>query len=183
MRVHLSLCKRFEVCLPECMSVFRDPSSVRRGGAVNVFEAAVPVLPRSDLSLPTSDGSTRSVTAWALAGWYRCLSWSCLTSSSDPFTWVEILAAIKVFLLFSRRLNGRCSNESASRAADPGIAARFARWSHTAGSNTGTLTVTLLGAWRYRVSAETGWPGVRRLYCDWVRFQAEFGNSVSVLHV
>ena len=55
---------------------------------------------------------------------------------------------------------------SASRAEGPGFEFRLRRdfsWSsHTATSDLkiGTPVATLPGAWRYRVSAGTGWPGV-----------------------
>ena len=54
---------------------------------------------------------------------------------------------------------------SASRAADPGFDCRLRRgdffgWSQTSELRAGTSVVTLPGAWRYRVRAGTGWPGV-----------------------
>ena len=56
---------------------------------------------------------------------------------------------------------------SASRVEDPGFESRlrldFSGSSHTSDLKIGTPTATLPGAWRYRVSAGTGWPGVRIL--------------------
>ena len=53
---------------------------------------------------------------------------------------------------------------SASRAEDPGFESRlrrdFSGSSHTGDLKTGTAVATLPGAWRYRVSAGAGWPGV-----------------------
>ena len=53
---------------------------------------------------------------------------------------------------------------SASRVEDPGFESRlhldFSGSSHTSDLKIGTPVATLPGAWRYRVSAETGWPGV-----------------------
>ena len=53
---------------------------------------------------------------------------------------------------------------SASRAEDPGFESRFRRdffgSSHTSDSKIGSPVATLPGAWRYRVSAGTGRPGV-----------------------
>ena len=54
---------------------------------------------------------------------------------------------------------------SASKAEDPGFDSRFRRGdfsgsSHTSDVKIGTPVTTLPGAWRYRVSARTGWPGV-----------------------
>ena len=54
---------------------------------------------------------------------------------------------------------------SASRAADPGFDSclcreDFSGLSHTNDLKTGTPVATLQGAWCYRVSAGTGWPGV-----------------------
>ena len=53
---------------------------------------------------------------------------------------------------------------SASRAEDSGLESRlrrdFSGSSHTSDLKIGTPVATLPGAWRYRVSAGTGWPGV-----------------------
>ena len=53
---------------------------------------------------------------------------------------------------------------SASRAEDPGFKSRLRRdfpgSSHTRDLNIGTPLAALSGAWRYRVSAGTGWPRV-----------------------
>ena len=53
---------------------------------------------------------------------------------------------------------------SASRAEDPGFESQlrgiFAGLSHTSDLKIGTPVATLPGAWRYRVSTGTGWPGV-----------------------
>ena len=51
-----------------------------------------------------------------------------------------------------------------SREEDPGFESRL-RWdflglSYTGDLKGGTPVATLPGAWRYRVSAGTGWPGV-----------------------
>ena len=52
----------------------------------------------------------------------------------------------------------------ASRAEDPGFESRLRRdffgVESYSDSNIGTPVATLPGAWRYRVSAGTGWPGV-----------------------
>ena len=63
------------------------------------------------------------------------------------------------------RLVGLVVTASASRAADPEFDCRFLRWdfsgsSHTSDLQIGTAVAPLPGAWRYRVSAKTGWPGV-----------------------
>ena len=54
---------------------------------------------------------------------------------------------------------------SASRAEDPGFELRLLRdflrgSSHTSDLEIGTPVAILPGAWRYRVNAGTGWPGV-----------------------
>ena len=53
---------------------------------------------------------------------------------------------------------------SASRAEDPWFKSRlrrdFSGSSHTSDLKIGTPVATLPGAWRYRASAGTGWPGV-----------------------
>ena len=51
---------------------------------------------------------------------------------------------------------------------DPGFDSQlcrgdFSRSSHTSDLRIGTPVATLPGAWHYRVSAGTGWPGVSRL--------------------
>ena len=62
------------------------------------------------------------------------------------------------------RLVGLVVKASASRAEGPGFESRlrrdFSGSSHTSDLNIGTPVATLQGAWRYRVSAGTGWPGV-----------------------
>ena len=62
------------------------------------------------------------------------------------------------------RLVGLVVKASASRAEDPGFESRlrgdFSGSSHTSDFKIGTPVVTLPGAWRYRVSAGTGRPGV-----------------------
>ena len=61
-------------------------------------------------------------------------------------------------------LDGLVVKASASRAEDPGFQSRLRRdfpgSSHTSDSIIGTPVATLPGAWRYRVSAGTGLPGV-----------------------
>ena len=70
------------------------------------------------------------------------------------------------YLTFSSgdRLAGLVVKASASGAEDPGFASRssrdFPESSHTRDLKIGTPLATLPGAWRYRVSAGTGWPGV-----------------------
>ena len=44
--------------------------------------------------------------------------------------------------------------------SNPACAEIFSGSSHTSDLNIGTPVSTLPGAWRYRVSAGTGWPGV-----------------------
>ena len=61
-------------------------------------------------------------------------------------------------------LVGQVVKASASRAEGPGFESRlrqdFSGSSHTSDLNIGTPVATLPGAWRYRVSAGTGQPGV-----------------------
>ena len=67
-------------------------------------------------------------------------------------------------LLASNRLNGLVVRTSASRAEDPGFESclrqDFSGSSHTSDSKIGTPVATMPGAWHYRVSTETGRPGV-----------------------
>ena len=62
------------------------------------------------------------------------------------------------------RLVGLVVKASASRAEGPGFESRlrrdFSGSSHTSDSKIGTPVASLPGAWRYRVSAGTGRPGV-----------------------
>ena len=63
-----------------------------------------------------------------------------------------------------RGFGGLVVKASASGAEDPGFESRlrrdFSGSSHTSDLNIGTPVATLPGAWRYRVSAGTGRPGV-----------------------
>ena len=62
------------------------------------------------------------------------------------------------------RLVGLVDKASASKAEGPGFESRlrrdFSGSSHTSDLNIGTPVATLPGAWRYRVGAGTGGPGV-----------------------
>ena len=49
-------------------------------------------------------------------------------------------------------------------SSNPACAEIFPGSSHTIDLNIGTPVATLSGAWRYRVSAGTGWPGVSILW-------------------
>ena len=65
----------------------------------------------------------------------------------------------------ANRLVGLVVKASASRAEGPRFESRlrrdfFSGSSHTSDLNIGTPVATLPGAWRYRVSAGTGRPGV-----------------------
>ena len=56
--------------------------------------------------------------------------------------------------------------------SNPACVGIFSGSSHTSDSKNGTPVATLPGAWRYRVSAGSGRPGVCILlsvYCDWVK--------------
>ena len=61
-------------------------------------------------------------------------------------------------------LAGLVVKASPSGADDPGFESRlprdFSGSSHTSDFKIGTPVATLPGAWRYRVSTGTGWPGV-----------------------
>ena len=66
------------------------------------------------------------------------------------------------------RLGGLLVKASASGAEDPGFESRlrqdFSGSSHTSDLKIGTPVTTLPGAWHYRVSTGTGWPGVSTLW-------------------
>ena len=63
-----------------------------------------------------------------------------------------------------KRLAGLVVKVSALKAEDRGwescLRQDFSGLSHTSDLKIGTPVATLPGAWRYRVSAGTGWPGV-----------------------
>ena len=65
-------------------------------------------------------------------------------------------------------LIGLTVKASASRGEDPGFESHLHRdflgSSHISDSKIGTPVATLPGAWRYRVIAGTGWPGVSILW-------------------
>ena len=67
-------------------------------------------------------------------------------------------------LFAGHHLGGLVVKTSASRAEDPEFESRlrrdFSPSSHTSDSKIGTPVATLPGAWRDRVSARTGRPGV-----------------------
>ena len=73
-----------------------------------------------------------------------------------------------MFRFVSHRLVGLVVKASASRAEGPGFESclrrDFFESSHTSDSKIGTPVATLPGAWRYRVSAGTGRPGVSILW-------------------
>ena len=54
----------------------------------------------------------------------------------------------------------RLPRERKVPGSNPACAGIFSGSSHTSDLNIGTPVATLPGAWRYRVSAGTGWPGV-----------------------
>ena len=62
------------------------------------------------------------------------------------------------------RLAGLVVKASATGAEDPGFESRLRRdftgSSHTSDLKIGTPVANLPGAWHYRVSTGTGWPGV-----------------------
>ena len=65
----------------------------------------------------------------------------------------------------------------------PGFNSRFRRGSFSgagqaSGSKNGNPVAALPGAWRYRVSAGTGWP--ESVYCDWVIQKVWSSISVSM---
>ena len=82
------------------------------------------------------------------------------------------------------RLAGLVVKASASRAEDPEFESRLRRIfpgsSHTSDFKIGTPVATLPGAWRYRVSAGTGWPGVSILWlAETERWICKFHLSVA----
>ena len=88
-------------------------------------------------------------------------------ATSDPHADAAVARGVAVGgLLNVHRLVGLVVKASASRAEDLGFESRlpqcriFSGSSHTSDLKTGTPVATPPGAWRYRVSAGTGRPGV-----------------------
>ena len=79
---------------------------------------------------------------------------------ADGLYWVQVL----MYVLHCNRLVGlvvrRPPRERKVPGSNPACAGIFSGPSHTSALNIGTPVVTLPGAWRYRVSAGTGRPGV-----------------------
>ena len=71
--------------------------------------------------------------------------------------WCVLGVFLVLALYVSRPPRWPSGKASALRAEDPGI---FSGSSHTSDLNIGTPVATLPSAWRYRVSAGTGQPGV-----------------------
>ena len=101
---------------------------------------------------------------------YTC----CFRSASLPlsaalvvFSFILLCLCVVGFCV-SHRLVGLVVNASASRVEDPGFESRLRRdfpgSSCTSDLKIGTPVATLPGAWCYRVSAGTGWPGVSILW-------------------
>ena len=79
----------------------------------------------------------------------------------------EIWTPSSPLLLTRHRLAGQVVKASAPKAEGPGFKSHlrrdFSGSSHTSDLKIGTPVATLPGAWRYRVSAGTGRPGVSML--------------------
>ena len=79
-----------------------------------------------------------------------------LSVNRRPFSVGQIFAIYHLIGLVVRR----SPREWKVPGLNPACARIFSRSSHTSDLNIGTPVATLPGAWRYRVSAGTGWPGV-----------------------
>ena len=77
-------------------------------------------------------------------------------STSDLNTGTPLAALFSSPLLYSRGP----PRERKIPGSNPACAGIFSGSSHTSDLKTGTPVATLPGAWRYRVSVGTGWPGV-----------------------
>ena len=97
-----------------------------------------------------------------------------ISSSRFSLSLLRLFVCLFSFFFFHNslsslnRLVGQVVKASASRAEDPGFESRlrqdFSGSSHTSDFNIGTPVAILPGAWRYRVSAGTGRPGVSILW-------------------
>ena len=88
-------------------------------------------------------------------------------------------------LLSIHHLVGPMAKTPTSRADDPGFDSclhrgDLSRWSHTCGLKIGAPVTTLPGAWHYRVSAGTGWPGVSVNILWLGEVESLICNSISV---
>ena len=135
-----------------------DRGSLGRAMSLTFFHDRVPLARNTDAvhnrrsRLTVIQVESVSTGAVHCRGWYGCLHLHftvLLTTAAD-------------------RLVGLVVKASASRAEDPDFEPRWRRdfsgSSHTSDLNTGTPVATLPGAWRYRVSAGTGRPGVSMLW-------------------
>ena len=90
--------------------------------------------------------------------------WGTTVDFTTNFLHSSQFSAFHSMLFHPDRLVGLVVKASASRAEEPGsnpvCAGIFSGTNHTSDLKIGTPVATLPGAWRYRVSAGTGWPGV-----------------------
>ena len=79
-------------------------------------------------------------------------------------SWLRFTSFLKPLSPSLDRFVGLEVKASVSRAEEPGFESSlrrdFSGSSHTSDLKTGSQVATLPGAWRYRVSAGTGWPGI-----------------------
>ena len=120
------------------------------GNCLNIWETA-----KICVKWPILVGNLRFVTILVRKQWH-----------SDQLVCVLYHRDLSLTLRF--RLVGLVVKTSASGAGDPGFESRWRRdfsgSSHTSDLKIGTPVATLPGAWRYRVSAGTGRPGVSILW-------------------
>ena len=105
----------------------------------------------------------------------------CASECTHIQTWPQLV-------LSSDRFVGLVVQASASRAEDPGFESRvrriFSESSHTSDFKIGAPVATLPGAWCYRVSTRTGWPGVRSLWlCEIESLVFNFYLSVAARQI
>ena len=102
----------------------------------------------------------KDVAAHQIVNTTKLLSWSPVTGGARGGGGVGCLLACNT----ADRLAGLVVKASASRAEDLRSESRlrrdFSGSSHTSDLKIGTPVAALSGAWRYRVGAGTGWPGV-----------------------
>ena len=91
-----------------------------------------------------------------------------MKSGSMPWNFRGYINSRFPFSIHLHRLVGqvvrRPPRERKIPGSNPACAGIFSESSHTSDSKTGTPVATLPGAWRYRISAGTGWPGVSILW-------------------
>ena len=168
MELETTLTPREKSPLPEAQRT--DPNDCK----VGTFAANLPAVVRPVLGMvgPVSADRLVDLVVKAFASRaedteFDSRSRRYFSGSSHTILLILLLLLLLHFflLLLLEGLVGLVVKSSASRAADPRFDSRlhggdFFESSHASDFKIGTPVATLQSAWRHRVSARTGWPGV-----------------------